>query len=227
MSSSVVSDPVHERCAWVLRYPRRDAAALARHDRLARVRDLLVLTLAAPLWLPVLGLLAVAVKLEHRTAPVLFTQSRTGRHGRRFAAYKFRSMVPNAEDLKAELRHLNELEWPDFKITNDPRITRVGRFIRSTGLDELPQLLNVAKGDMSLVGPRPTSFDAETYQTWQTERLDAPPGLTGLWQITGRAETMFDDRVRLEIAYVRRRSLWLDFIILFLTVPTLVRGEGK
>jgi lipopolysaccharide/colanic/teichoic acid biosynthesis glycosyltransferase len=223
----VAVDPVAERCAWVLSHPRRSGAALDRHDRIARVRDLFVLALSAPLWVPATAAIAAAIKLEHRNAPVLFTQSRTGRHGMRFNAFKFRSMVPNAEDLKHELRHLNELEWPDFKITNDPRVTRVGRFIRATGLDELPQLLNVVRGDMALVGPRPTSFAPETYEAWQTERLDAPPGVTGLWQVTGRAETMFDDRVRLEIAYVRRRSMWLDLIIMTKTVPALLKGEGK
>jgi lipopolysaccharide/colanic/teichoic acid biosynthesis glycosyltransferase len=223
----VAVDPVAERCAWVLRYPRRSGTALARHDVLARVRDLVILVAGAALWLPLMAMIAVAIKVEHPAAPVLFTQNRTGRHGTRFNAFKFRSMVPNAEQLKHELRHLNELDWPDFKITDDPRVTRVGRFIRATGLDELPQLLNVIRGDMALVGPRPTSFAPETYEAWQTERLDAPPGVTGLWQVAGRAETLFDDRVRLEIAYIRRRSMWLDLVIMVKTVPALLKGEGK
>ena len=140
--------------------------------------------------------------------------------------YKFRSMVPNAEALKEKYAHLNELQWPDFKITNDPRITKIGRVLRKTSLDELPQLINVLKGDMSLVGPRPTSFGAETYKLWHTERLDVTPGLTGLWQIIGRASMEFDDRLRLDIAYIERRSLWMDINILFFTVFAVFKGRG-
>jgi lipopolysaccharide/colanic/teichoic acid biosynthesis glycosyltransferase len=157
----------------------------------------------------------------------MFTQSRTGKGGRRFRMFKFRSMVPNAEDLKKELMHLNELQWPDFKITNDPRVTRFGRIMRKTSLDELPQILNVIRGDMSLVGPRPTSFSASTYQLWQTERLDVTPGLTGLWQIVGRGETEFDDRLRLDIAYIERRCLWLDIQILVRTFTTVIAARGR
>ena len=140
--------------------------------------------------------------------------------------YKFRSMVPDAEALKEKYAHLNELQWPDFKITNDPRITPVGRILRKTSLDELPQLINVIRGEMSLVGPRPTSFSAETYQLWHTERLDVLPGLTGLWQIVGRAQLEFDDRLRLDIAYIERASLWFDINILFRTVLAVFRQRG-
>jgi lipopolysaccharide/colanic/teichoic acid biosynthesis glycosyltransferase len=135
-------------------------------------------------------------------------------------------MVPNAEDLKRQLTHLNELQWPDFKITNDPRITRIGRFLRKTSLDELPQLFNVLKGEMSLVGPRPTSFSATTYSLWHTERLDVKPGLTGLWQITGRGTIEFDERLRFDIAYIERRCLWLDIQILFRTVTAVLEQRG-
>jgi lipopolysaccharide/colanic/teichoic acid biosynthesis glycosyltransferase len=140
--------------------------------------------------------------------------------------YKFRSMVPNAEELKKTYAHLNELQWPDFKITNDPRVTKVGKFLRKTSLDELPQLLNVLKGEMSLVGPRPTSFGAETYKLWHTERLDVIPGITGLWQIVGRASLEFDDRLRLDIAYVERRSLWFDINILVRTMGAVFKQKG-
>jgi lipopolysaccharide/colanic/teichoic acid biosynthesis glycosyltransferase len=122
--------------------------------------------------------------------------------------------------------HLNELQWPDFKITNDPRITPIGKFLRKTSLDELPQLINVLRGEMSLVGPRPTSFGAETYQLWHTSRLDVIPGITGLWQIFGRARLEFDDRLRLDIAYIERASLWLDIQILFLTVVAAFQQRG-
>jgi lipopolysaccharide/colanic/teichoic acid biosynthesis glycosyltransferase len=140
--------------------------------------------------------------------------------------YKFRTMEPNSEELKSKYAHLNELQWPDFKITNDPRITKVGKFLRKTSLDEIPQLFNVLKGEMSLVGPRPTSFGAETYQLWHTHRLDVMPGLTGLWQIIGRAQLEFDDRLRLDIAYIERASLWFDINILFRTVVAVIQSRG-
>ena len=113
-----------------------------------------------------------------------------------------------------------------FKITNDPRITRVGRFLRKTSLDEIPQFFNILKGEMSLVGPRPTSFGPETYKLWHTSRLDVMPGLTGLWQIMGRAQLEFDDRLRLDIAYIERASLWLDFNILLRTVAAVFESRG-
>lgn len=191
-----------------------------------RAMDLLILILALPLILPLLGLCAFLVKLESLRDPVLFAQVRTGKDGRPFRMYKFRTMVVNAEELKRKLAHLNELQWPDFKITNDPRITRVGGLLRKTSLDELPQLFNVLNGDMSLVGPRPTSFSAKTYALWHTERLDVQPGITGLWQIVGRGSTEFNDRLRLDIAYIERRCLWLDVQILFRTVTAVLQQRG-
>ena len=140
--------------------------------------------------------------------------------------YKFRTMVPDAEGLKSKYAYLNELQWPDFKITNDPRITIIGKFLRKTSLDEIPQLFNVLKGEMSLVGPRPTSFGPETYKLWHTHRLDVMPGLTGLWQIVGRAKLEFDDRLRLDIAYIERASLWFDINILFRTVIAVFQSRG-
>jgi lipopolysaccharide/colanic/teichoic acid biosynthesis glycosyltransferase len=135
-------------------------------------------------------------------------------------------MVHNAEELKAVYAHLNELQLPDFKITNDPRVTPIGRFLRRTSLDELPQLFNVLRGEMSLVGPRPTSFGTETYQLWHTERLDVMPGMTGLWQIIGRAHLEFDDRLRLDIAYIERASIWLDINILLRTILEVFQQRG-
>jgi lipopolysaccharide/colanic/teichoic acid biosynthesis glycosyltransferase len=156
----------------------------------------------------------------------MFFQMRTGKGGRPFKMFKFRSMVKNAEAMKKQLMHLNELQWPDFKITNDPRITRVGRILRKTSLDELPQIFNVLRGEMSLVGPRPTSFSASTYALWQTERLDVVPGITGLWQVYGRASTEFDDRLRLDIAYIEHRCIWLDIQIMFRTVGAVLHARG-
>jgi lipopolysaccharide/colanic/teichoic acid biosynthesis glycosyltransferase len=190
-----------------------------------RAIDIAACLMVAPLVLPLLGLIALLVYIDS-PGKVLFTQLRTGKGGRRFKMYKFRSMVPNAEELKIKYAHLNELTWPDFKITNDPRITRVGRILRKTSLDELPQLLNVLKGDMSLVGPRPTSFAPETYRLWHTERLEVVPGITGLWQISGRSNLDFDQRLKLDIAYIERQSIWMDICIIARTVGQVFNGEG-
>lgn len=191
-----------------------------------RIFDLIIVVGTMPFWLPVVGLLALLITVTSPGAPAIFVQQRTGMGGRRFSLYKFRSMVPNAEALKAKYAHLNELQWPDFKITNDPRITPLGHFLRKTSLDELPQLFNILKGDMSLVGPRPTSFGAETYKLWHTERLDVLPGLTGLWQVVGRASLEFDDRLRLDIIYIERRSLALDFALLVRTFTAVLQQRG-
>ncbi len=191
-----------------------------------RIMDITLVLAALPLMLPVMLLCAVLIKLEDPRGPIFFIQPRTGKGGRRFGMYKFRSMVHNAEELKQKYMHLNELQWPDFKITNDPRVTRVGRILRKTSLDELPQLLNILKGDMSLVGPRPTSFSVETYALWQTERLDVTPGLTGLWQIIGRGSMEFDDRVYLDALYIENRSIWLDIQILIRTVLAIIAQRG-
>ena len=187
--------------------------------------DLAILLVSAPITIPLLLLTALLVRLDSRGA-VVFVQQRTGRHGRRFAMYKFRTMVENAEELKASLAHLNVLPPPDFKIPDDPRITRVGRVLRRTSLDELPQLLNVLRGEMSIVGPRPTSFAVHTYRLWHTERLEVTPGLTGLWQVKARGDSTFDERLRLDIEYIDRRSPLLDLQIIALTILAVVRRSG-
>lgn len=191
-----------------------------------RLIDVSLVVLSAPAWVPLLCLCAVAVKLDSPGGPVLFSQPRTGFGGRPFKILKLRTMVPNAEALKQQLARQNERRWPDFKIENDPRITAVGAFLRKTSLDELPQLINVLRGDMSLVGPRPTSFAASTYVLWQTERLDVKPGITGLWQIVGRGDTEFVDRTRLDIAYVQRCSIMVDLRILIHTIPEVLAQRG-
>jgi lipopolysaccharide/colanic/teichoic acid biosynthesis glycosyltransferase len=191
-----------------------------------RAFDVLACLLAMPLLLPILGLCALAIRLDS-PGPIVFVQDRTGQHGRRFRLYKFRTMVANAEQLKSELRHLSIVPWPDFKVIDDPRITRVGRVLRRTSLDELPQVFNVLRGDMSLVGPRPTSFAASTYDLWHTERLEVLPGITGLWQIKGRNSADFDERLRLDIEYLERASLLLDLRILFLTVASVAMRKGE
>lgn len=195
------------------------------YQRFKRAFDLFVSISALPLLLPVMVIIAILIWLDDR-GPVLFKQERTGKGGRRFGMYKFRTMVTNAEELKQEYAHLNELTWPDFKIADDPRITRVGGFLRRSSLDELPQIFNVIKGDMSLVGPRPTSFDVSTYSLWHTERLEVLPGITGLWQISGRSEINFDQRLLLDVEYIEKQSFLLDIKILTKTVFAVFRREG-
>lgn len=190
-----------------------------------RVLDILLCLIAMPVVLPILALCSVLIWIDD-PGPILFKQLRTGKGGRRFRMFKLRTMATNAEELKLKYAHLNELTWPDFKITNDPRVTRVGRILRKTSLDELPQIFNVLKGDMSWVGPRPTSFDVSTYSLWHTERLEVLPGLTGLWQVSGRSNLDFDDRLRLDIEYIERQSLWLDIQIMIRTVTTIFSQRG-
>jgi lipopolysaccharide/colanic/teichoic acid biosynthesis glycosyltransferase len=190
-----------------------------------RLFDLAVCFVLLPVGLVVFLLCALAIALDS-PGPILISQERTGRDGRRFRMLKFRTMVHNAEQLKQTLAHLNVLPPPDFKIPDDPRITRVGRFLRQTSLDELPQVLNVLRGEMSLVGPRPTSFDADAYTLWHTYRLEVIPGMTGLWQVKGRNATTFDERLRLDIQYIRQRSFTLDLKLLLLTLPAVLRRSG-
>jgi len=191
-----------------------------------RLFDVFVCILLLPVVLPLLALCALAILLDS-PGPVLIAQERTGRDGSPFRMLKFRTMVRNADELKPKLGHLNVLPPPDFKIPNDPRITRVGKLLREASLDELPQLFNVLRGDMSLVGPRPTSFAPSTYQLWHTYRLEVTPGITGLWQVKGRNTTTFDERLRLDIEYIEQRSFGLDLKILMQTVPSVLRRTGE
>ena len=162
---------------------------------------------------PVMAALAVLIRWR-LGSPVLFSQVRPGINGRPFKLRKFRSMTNSRRS--------------DGKLLSDAeRLTPLGHWLRATSLDELPELWNVLMGEMSLVGPRPTSFSADTYQLWQTERLDVIPGLTGLWQIIGRGETEFTDRLRLDIAYMQRRCLWLDIQIMFRTISAVFTARGR
>jgi len=228
--SSQQAPPITEQpgLEWIESFkPGQQIISGRAYHIVKRCLDLTIVLLALPVLATAFLLCALLIKIESPGGPIMFTQDRTGKGGRRFRMYKFRSMVPNAEEMKKELMHLNELQWPDFKITNDPRVLRVGKIMRKTSLDELPQILNVIRGDMSLVGPRPTSFSASTYALWQTERLDVTPGLTGLWQIVGRGETEFDDRLRLDIAYIERRCIWLDIQILVRTFTAVLVAKGR
>jgi exopolysaccharide biosynthesis polyprenyl glycosylphosphotransferase len=191
-----------------------------------RVMDIVIATMALILGAPVLALIALAIRLDS-PGPVIFHQTRVGAGGKPFEIFKFRSMVEGAEAEQEQLRDLNEADGPIFKIRDDPRITRVGRFLRRTSLDELPQFWNVLRGEMSLVGPRPpTPREVEGYQEWHKRRLDGRPGLSGLWQVSGRSLLSFDETVLLDIYYIENWSLWLDFKILLRTVPTVLFGEG-
>ncbi len=210
---------------WVL-LPQPNVLLFRDTYRLSkRIFDIALCILMLPLVFPIMAVCALLIWIDD-PGPIFFKQLRTGRGGRRFRMYKFRTMVKNAEELKAKYAHLNELTWPDFKITNDPRVTRIGNFLRKTSLDELPQLINVMKGDMSLVGPRPTSFDSSTYSLWHTERLEVQPGITGLWQVMGRSNLDFDDRLRLDIEYINRQSFWFDIEILFRTITSVITQRG-
>ena len=204
-------------------------AALPRdqtaYERSKRALDLTLSLAVLPVVLLIILVCIVVIRIDS-PGRALLRQERTGKGGRRFRMYKLRTMVHNAHELKAQYMHLNEHRYPDFKITNDPRMTRAGRTLRKLSLDELPQIFNVIKGDMSLVGPRPTSFGAETYSLWHTTRLEVRPGLTGLWQVSGRADLEFDDRLRLDIAYIRNRSFALDLKILVWTVAAVITTRG-
>lgn len=206
------------RSPGMARTPRYYAA-------MKRALDLAICFVVLPVVLPVGLFCALLIRLES-PGPVMFAQMRTGQHGVRFPMWKFRTMVRNAEELKASLQHLNILPAPDFKIPNDPRITRVGGFLRKTSLDELPQIINVIRGEMTIVGPRPTSFAASTYDLWHSERLEVVPGITGLWQIKGRGTMTFDERLRLDIEYMESRSILLDIKIMVMTALAVFRGSG-
>ena len=224
---TVIQMILSSREEWIKRFNPNKRILTGKTYLLAkRVMDLLLVILAIPLWLPLMGIISLIIAATSPGESVVFRQLRTGKGGRRFYMYKFRTMVPNAEELKVKYAHLNELQWPDFKITNDPRVIPVGRLLRRTSLDELPQLFNVLRGEMSLVGPRPTSFGPETYKLWHTHRLDVMPGMTGLWQILGRAQLEFDDRLRLDIAYIERASIWMDINILFRTAIVVFQQRG-
>jgi exopolysaccharide biosynthesis polyprenyl glycosylphosphotransferase len=175
---------------------------------------------------PIMVLVALAIRLESK-GPILFRQTRCGRNGRTFTMLKFRSMVADAEAQKEKLLHLNEMSGPVFKIRRDPRITRVGAFIRKTSLDELPQFFNILLGDMSLVGPRPPiPAEVEQYKPWQRRRLSVKPGLTGLWQVSGRNNIDFEEWMKLDLRYIDEWSLWLDIKILLRTLPAVFSKSG-
>jgi exopolysaccharide biosynthesis polyprenyl glycosylphosphotransferase len=192
-----------------------------------RGMDLVIVLLAMPVVLPLVTIIAGVVKLDSR-GPVFFGQERVGLGKRRFRMLKFRTMIDGSEQLQASLESLNEAQGPVFKIANDPRITRVGRMLRRTSLDEIPQLLQVIRGDMSLVGPRPLPLrDVNLFdQGIQRRRFSVRPGLTCLWQISGRSNLDFSKWLELDLLYIENWSLSLDLKILLRTIPAVFRGTG-
>lgn len=191
-----------------------------------RAMDIFASLLGLIILSPLLIIISILIKLES-SGPVLFKQERVGLKGKHFIMYKFRSMVINAEELKAKLESQNEMSGPMFKIKNDPRITKVGRFIRKTSIDELPQLINILKGEMSLVGPRPSlPSEVEMFEKWMLRRLDAKPGLTCYWQVRGRNSIGFEEWMEMDVDYVNNRELWIDIKLIFKTVNVLLGDKN-
>ena len=186
-----------------------------------RTIDIIGAGLGLILLSPIIAIVACAVKVTSK-GPIFFSQKRVGKNGELFEMYKFRSMVVNAEELKENLEEQNEMSGPMFKIKDDPRITKVGKFIRKTSIDELPQLWNILKGDMSLVGPRPSlPKEVEQFDNWMFKRLSVRPGLTCYWQVSGRNNIDFEDWMKLDVKYVEERNFWIDIKLIFKTVFVL------
>jgi len=203
------------------------AVSISRSQRLLkRVFDLIGVLVGLGLLWPVMAIVALVIKLDS-PGSIFFTQERVGENGRPFRIFKFRSMVQDAEAQLSQLIDIDKLPEPVFKIKNDPRVTRVGRILRRTSLDELPQLFNVLRGEMSLVGPRPEErWLVERYSPEHRQRLRGLPGITGPMQINGRAELSLEERVRLEVDYLTRYSLWQDIKILLKTIPVVITRRG-
>jgi len=193
-----------------------------------RIIDIVISGLGLIVLSPFLFLIAFLIGVDTPRGPIIFKQNRVGLNGRVFILYKFRSMIPEAEELKSSLQNLNEMSGPVFKIRKDPRITRLGRLIRKTSIDELPQLINVIKGDMSLVGPRPLPVEemSKIKQDIYLKRSSVKPGITCIWQISGRNNIDFYEWMEMDMKYIDNWSLGLDLEILFLTFPAVLMGKG-
>lgn len=191
------------------------------YEVIKRVIDVVCSFVGVLVLSPLFVVIAIIIKFTSK-GPVFFSQKRVGRDGKEFKMYKFRSMVVNAEELKEKLASQNEMSGPMFKMKDDPRVTKVGKFIRKTSIDELPQLWNVLKGDMSLVGPRPSlPKEVAQFEEWMYRRLEVKPGLTCYWQVSGRNNIDFEDWMKLDIKYVDERNLWIDIKLIFKTVGVL------
>lgn len=191
-----------------------------------RFFDIIISIFALIVLSPIILLAVIIIKLDSK-GPVIFLQDRVGKNGKIFKMYKFRSMYTDAEIRLREIRHLNEAKGHIFKIKDDPRITRVGKFIRKSSIDELLQLINVIKGEMSLVGPRPPlPSEVKKYTIKQKLRLAVTPGMTGLWQVSGRSNLTFDEMIKLDLYYIKNKNILLDFIILLKTIPAVLKMDG-
>ena len=192
------------------------------YEFVKRIMDIAISLLALIFLFPLMVIIMILIKLDSK-GPVLFSQKRVGKNGKTFKMYKFRSMVINAEDLLKELKSKNEMSGPMFKIKHDPRVTKIGKFIRKTSLDELPQLINVLKGDMSLVGPRPNlPNEVKQFDKWMLDKLVVRPGLTCFWQIMGRNTIGFVEWMKLDIEYIEKRSLKLDIFLIIKTIKVFL-----
>lgn len=197
-----------------------------RYEKIKRLFDICLSSAALVVLSPLLLVIAILIYLEDK-GPVIYSQTRIGKDGRAFKLYKFRSMCVDADEKLKDLQELNERDGPVFKIKNDPRVTKVGKFIRKTCIDELPQLVNIIKGDMSIVGPRPPlPNEVEQYNSYQKQRLLVVPGLTCYWQIQKGEETTFDEWVELDLKYIKERSILLDFRLILLTFKVILSGKG-
>lgn len=191
-----------------------------------RVIDFWIATITLVAIIPLFAVIAILIKIDS-PGPVIFRQARIGKNGRKFIFYKFRTMVEDAEQQKEGLVWLNEATGPLFKIKNDPRITKIGAWLRKTSLDELPQLINVIKGDMSLVGPRPALPDeVDRYNALSMKRLLVMPGMTGVWQVNGRSNATFEEMINYDLCYIKDWSLRTDIEILFKTIPAVLKNHG-
>jgi exopolysaccharide biosynthesis polyprenyl glycosylphosphotransferase len=189
--------------------------------------DMVFSSIALVLLSPLMALIAILIKFEDG-GPILFKQQRIGLHGRRFYCYKFRTMVVNAESMLDDLQELNEVDGPVFKIKEDPRITRIGKFLRKTSMDELPQFYNVIKGEMAIVGPRPPLLtEVQQYEYFQLRRLSMKPGITCIWQVEGRNSVTFDEWIEMDLRYIDNWSPWLDVKLIFKTVLVVFKGSGS
>ena len=191
-----------------------------------RLGDMIVSTLALLILSPLFLIVAIAIRLDSK-GPAIYTQQRVGKNGKLFKMYKFRSMCCDADEKLAELQRFNEVDGPVFKMAQDPRVTRVGRVIRKCSIDEFPQLVNILRGEMSVVGPRPPiPKEVEKYTPYQRQRLGVTPGLTCYWQISGRSDTTFKRWGELDLQYIRDRSLLIDLKIILRTIPVVLFGVG-
>lgn len=197
-----------------------------RYEKIKRFFDICISFAALVVLSPLLLVIAILIYLEDK-GPVIYSQTRIGKDGRAFKLYKFRSMCVDADEKLKDLQKLNERDGPVFKIRDDPRVTKIGKFIRKTCIDELPQLVNIIKGDMSIVGPRPPlPNEVEQYNSYQKQRLLVVPGLTCYWQIQKGEETTFDEWVELDLKYIKERSILLDFRLILLTFKVTLSGKG-